>query len=117
MVDGVTRAWPSDAHLQRILWEAALHGQATPLDSRVISLPMPGLSNRWSPPGGTAWVGLDESHITLHWYHDRPNEGQTLFALDVFTCGERASVMAIVDEVMLKLGAEVLKQSGRERFA
>jgi len=116
-VDGVTTAmWPSP-HMLRVMLMKAVHaGNATPLEVSVIELPHPHRSRPESPPGGTAWVGLDESHITLHWYSDRPEHGSTLFALDVFTCGERANTREIVDTMMLLLAGKALKQAGHKRF-
>ncbi|KKL09619.1 hypothetical protein LCGC14_2564090, partial [marine sediment metagenome] len=72
-------------------------GGATVLRQQLINLPHPGLSKSDSPLGGTAWVGLDESHITLHWY---TLEDSVRFALDAFTCGDHADPTAIVDHVL-----------------
>ena len=69
-------------------------GNATVLRSEVIKLPHPEKSRPESPPGGTAWVGLDESHITIHWYE---YDDRVEFAMDVFTCGRYANPNAILD--------------------
>ena len=83
-----------------LLERAARAGGATVLDSRLIQLPHPDRSKPDSPPGGTAWVGLDESHVTLHWY-DHGDEVH--FALDAFTCGYRADPDKIVGHVIAAL--------------
>jgi S-adenosylmethionine/arginine decarboxylase-like enzyme len=116
MIDGVSERWPYGLELGDILWTAAIAGGATPLDSRVILLPDLDKSGPESPPGGTAWVGLDESHITLHWYSDNPSPGKTLFCLDVFTCGTNANTFLIADYIMLKLTAREIRKESRDRF-
>lgn len=96
-----------------LLVRAAYAGGATVLASRRIDLPHPQLSKLGSPPGGTAWVGLDESHITLHWYDD----GATVrFALDVFTCGECANARDIMDRVLAALPGSIGRVVELERF-
>lgn len=75
-----------------LLKQVARDAGATPLDGRVIELPHP-YSRTGSPLGGTAWVGLDESHITLHWYDDGD---RVRFALDAFACGRDADPAAMV---------------------
>jgi S-adenosylmethionine/arginine decarboxylase-like enzyme len=116
-VDAVTTSmWPSPHQLRAMLLKAVHAGNATPLELSVIELPHPHKSRPSSPPGGTAWVGLDESHVTLHWYSDRPKLGSTLFALDVFTCGEHANTHEIMDTLMLLLAGKALKQNGHKRF-
>jgi len=96
------RKWPRDEDLSELLSTAASVGRATPIKCHVISLPCE-LSRPDSPPGGTAWCGLDESHITLHWY----DKGDAVeFALDVFTCGDHANPEKIVNFLETKLGAD-----------
>jgi len=89
-----------DVGVLTALVAAALAGDATVLDGRVISLPDPKRSKPDSPPGGTAWVGLDESHVTLHWYD---GEDRVRFALDAFTCGDMANPSRIVDAFLQRL--------------
>ncbi len=86
--------------LGQMLREAARTAGATPLDGRVILLPDSELSRPDSPPGGTAWIGLDESHVTLHWY---VSELTVHFAIDAFTCGDRANPAKLVDLVLAML--------------
>lgn len=96
-----------------LLVRAAYAGGATVLASRRIDLPHPQLSKPGSPPGGTAWVGLDESHITIHWYDD----GATVrFALDVFTCGERADPRDIADRILAALPGSIGRFVDLKRF-
>lgn len=45
-----------------------------------------------SPPGFTAVVLIDESHITAHCYSDRG-----WLAIDVFTCGSTSSPSEMID--------------------
>ena len=94
--------WPNEAELEEYLIKAAKVGGATPLDSCVIKLPCQ-KSRDSSPPGGTAWVGLDESHITCHYFVE---EDKVVFALDVFTCGDHANPSVIVHTIKAQLGME-----------
>lgn len=94
--------WPDNEGLLDLLMMAALTSGATPLESRVIQLPC-AKSRPGSPPGGTAWVGLDESHITLHWYTQKH---RVLFALDAFTCGAVADPLKIINIFKTAIHAE-----------
>lgn len=97
-----------------LLEQAAQRGGATPLATHVITLPDPERSRSDSPPGGTAWVGLDESHVTLHWYD---GGHQVRFALDVFTCGDRADPSVIISHVLAFLVGCTGRRTEVKRFA
>ena len=101
--------WPDVEELRTLLETAAKAGGATPLESRVILLPC-AKSREDSPPGGTAWCGLDESHITLHWYTGKDT---VTFALDVFTCGKHSDAEKIVNFLETRLGADTPEWSHR----
>lgn len=62
-----------------------------------------------SPPGFTAVVMLDESHVSAHTYADLG-----LIALDVFTCGstEPRNVLRYIREE-INLGDVTIKECGR----
>lgn len=109
-------AWEGmEAHLGVgfMLERAVLAGGATPLDGRVIYLPA-AASRPGSSEGGTAWVGLDESHVTLHWYLERD---EMLLALDVFTCGTHADPRAVLDAVLGNLPGCAGRDVVLDRFA
>lgn len=116
IIDGEIRRayWPTSVEmLEKILVDAAEAGGATVIGSRVVTLPH-AVSKTTSPPGGTAWVGLDESHVTLHWYdiEGTPNiHGTIKFALDVFTCGDYARPLDIADGILVRLGELVWYRS------
>ncbi len=93
------RAMRAHPGLGLLLKQIARDAGATSLDGRVIELPHPN-SRPGSPPGGTAWIGLDESHITLHWYDDGD---WVRFALDAFACGQHADPSAMVDAFLAHL--------------
>ncbi len=96
ILDGITSvsSFVTGGKLEELLKVAAVKGGATPLHCKVIELPIEGVSRPSSPPGGTAWLALDESAITLHWYVDGD---KVQFALDVFTCGTIADPLTISD--------------------
>ncbi len=102
MLDGLVprSKWPKTDALVELMETAAIAGGATPLESRVIDLPCE-KSRPDSPPGGTAWCGLDESHITLHWYY---KDDQVEFAADVFTCGDNAHADVIMEALLAPMG-------------
>lgn len=111
----VTRTkWPNSGVLRELLLTAANSGGATPLESHVFQLPCD-QSRPSSPPGGTAYVVLDESHIALHWYTKKDTVD---FALDVFTCGEHADPHSIAMDFMGLLTCDVLSATWNfyERF-
>lgn len=98
--------WPTSPDvLEGFLVRCAESGGAQLVGSRVVMLPR--LLSYGMPPGGTAWVGFDESHITLHWYEVPETEninGLVRFALDVFTCGDRQRQLEIVDRILCGFG-------------
>lgn len=68
-----------------------------------------------SPPGFTAVVLLDESHISAHCYSTRG-----LVAIDVFTCGD-TDALAIVKLIQVGLskrvpGIRLYRQQNIDRF-
>ena len=85
--------------------EALLRGSAEAGGARVVGgmtriLPCP-LSREGSPPGGAAFVLLDESHVSLHWYD--LGDGKSRYAFDAFSCGG-ADSEKILDEILRVLG-------------
>jgi S-adenosylmethionine/arginine decarboxylase-like enzyme len=110
LVDGVGSI-PSD--VAGTLAKAARTAGATVLHQKQIILPCE-KSKPHSPPGGTAVVLLDESHISLHWY-DR-DDGSALIAIDAFTCGTADPNLAI-DYLLDHLTVTVLHRETRTRFA
>ena len=63
-----------------------------------------------SPPGFTACVLIDESHVTAHCYSERG-----LLAIDIFTCGGKPSMpmeiaLAIHHEITNKVPSSKLCQ-------
>lgn len=109
-VDGIGTI-PSD--VAGTLAAAARAAGATVLHQKQIILPSE-KSKPHSPPGGTAVVLLDESHISLHWY-DRP-DGTALVAIDAFTCG-LANPEVAIDHLTSKLGLTTLHREAHIRFA
>jgi len=96
-----------------VLVEAAKIAGATVLHSKQINLPC-ALSKPSSPPGGTAVVLLDESHISMHWYDQE--DGRAMIALDMFTCGlaEPEKATEYLREV---LSLDVLAEDTKSRFS
>lgn len=82
---------------------AASRGGATVVSEGAVDLT--------DPPGFTVFVGLDESHLSAHYYA----EGGHL-AVDVFTCGFRADARAIMREVLGAVGGEVVFSKEVARF-
>ena len=105
-------SWPTPGKLKDMFRVAALCGRATFLQAEVIPLPDE-RSREGSPLGGTAWAGLDESHVTLHW---RFEEDRVRFALDVFTCGDHASPLTITKWLCRAFNAEVAQMREVGRF-
>lgn len=101
------------ADVAGLLTDAARAAGATPVHSKQVIFPCE-LSKPGSPPGGTAVVLLDESHISMHWY-DR-DDGRALIALDIFTCG-LANPDTAIDYLDATLRLEVLHRETRGRFA
>lgn len=68
-----------------------------------------------SPPGFTAVVLIDESHVTAHNYSDRG-----WLAIDIFTCGgsSTANVAASIEAGLRALSADIVleKRSVAPRF-
>jgi S-adenosylmethionine/arginine decarboxylase-like enzyme len=117
-VDGVASiaTWPGGDDLTALLTDSCRAGGATVLATHLIRLPDPIRSKPGSPPGGTAWVGLDESHVTIHWY-EHPTIGVVRFALDIFTCGSWADPLRICDKIEAGLGDVVqLTRTVVQRF-
>lgn len=82
---------------------AAKRGGATVVSEGAVDLA--------SPPGFTVFVGLDESHISAHYY-----EAGGHLAVDVFTCGVRADARRIMGEILGEVGGRVVFESEVRRF-
>jgi len=63
-----------------------------------------------SSPGCTAFLLVDESHISAHTYAD---DGK--IAIDVFTCGD-TDAEAIADDIVKALGKVSVKKTVLDRF-
>jgi S-adenosylmethionine decarboxylase len=64
-----------------------------------------------SPPGCTAIVTIDESHISVHTYAD---DGK--MAMDIFTCGTRTNADQIWEDLKNKFQISNFKIQTIDRF-
>lgn len=64
-----------------------------------------------TPPGCTAMVTVDESHISVHTYAE-----DGLMALDIFTCGSRTNTAQIWEDLKEKFRISDFKIHILDRF-